>query len=78
MKLFLILQICQLLQIACGQVKNCYDWDGVIRLDYPCDPSANVSTVVLSPLEPMINALYNQGQCLLWNWKPVYHELVLH
>lgn len=62
MKLFLILQICQLLQIACGQVKNCYDWNGVVRIDYPCDPSANVSTVVLSPLKPMINALYNESR----------------
>lgn len=57
MKLFLILQISQILQIAWGQLKNCYDWDGVVRLDYPCDPSANVSTVVLSPLKPAINSL---------------------
>lgn len=64
MKLFLILQICQLLQIACGQVKNCCDWNGVIRIDYPCDPSANVSTVVLSPLKPiiLINAQYNESR----------------
>lgn len=65
MKLFLILQICQVLQIASGQIKNCYDWDGAIRVDYPCDPSANVSTVVLSPFKPNIIALYNPGQRLL-------------
>lgn len=78
MKLFLILQICQLLQIACGQVKNCFDWNGVIRLDFPCDPSVNVSNVVLSSLKPIIDALYNPGQCLLSNWRPVYHKLVLY
>ena len=77
MRVFLVLQICQLLQIARSQVKNCYDWDGTMRLDYPCDPSANVSTVVLSPLKLLINSLYDSGQLLLWKWRPVCHELVL-
>lgn len=58
-------------------IKLCFEPDGTITMDFPCDPSTNVGTVVLSPLKPYINPVYNLGQRLLWNWEPVYHELVL-
>lgn len=51
MRISLVLPIYRLLQIARGQVKNCYDCDGTVLVDYPCDPSANVGTVVLSPFK---------------------------
>ena len=39
----LLLLLLFLVQYCCCQLKQCYDAEGQLRPDLPCDPSANVS-----------------------------------